>query len=130
MQRISKRLALLSLPMLAPLGAAIPASAAPAAVVQSPAAREVRLGTTSIRESYNSLRQSVALLPQGGYATVWDTQNGNASDVLMQWVRPDVVRPFSTALRASRPAPIRTLGLDVLVQEVIAAMTTSPWPMS
>src|SRR5579872_4406403 len=33
------------------------------------------------------------------------------------------------AFCASRPAPIITLGLEVLVQEVIAAITTSPWPM-
>ena len=29
-------------------------------------------------------------------------------------------------MRASRPAPIRTLGLDVLVQDVIAAIVTPP----
>src|ERR687883_1188048 len=40
------------------------------------------------------------------------------------------LRPFAAALRASRPAPIRTLGFEVLVQEVIAAITTSPCPMS
>src|SRR5712691_5424683 len=40
------------------------------------------------------------------------------------------VRPLATALRASRPAPTITAGFDVLVQEVIAAMTTSPWPRS
>src|SRR5689334_442111 len=39
-------------------------------------------------------------------------------------------RPLAAALRAKRPAPIRTLGLEVLVQEVIAAITTSPWPRS
>src|SRR5436305_8590959 len=39
-------------------------------------------------------------------------------------------RPLAAALRASRPAPISTLGFDVLVQEVIAAITTSPWPRS
>ena len=39
-------------------------------------------------------------------------------------------RPRRLALRASRPAPISTLGLEVLVQEVMAAMTTSPWPRS
>src|SRR3954451_19061336 len=39
------------------------------------------------------------------------------------------LRPFAAALRASRPAPISTLGFEVLVQEVIAAITTSPWPM-
>src|ERR1700748_1071089 len=39
-------------------------------------------------------------------------------------------RPLAAALRANRPAPISTLGLEVLVQEVIAAITTSPWPRS
>src|SRR5690348_6653294 len=38
--------------------------------------------------------------------------------------------PFATALRASSPAPIITFGFDVLVQDVIAAITTSPWPRS
>src|SRR5918994_6722164 len=41
-----------------------------------------------------------------------------------------LVRPRSTALRASRAAPIITCGLDVLVQEVIAAITTAPWSSS
>src|ERR1700744_3624737 len=36
-------------------------------------------------------------------------------------------RPFSTAFLASSAAPIITNGLEVLVQEVIAAMTTCPW---
>ena len=36
------------------------------------------------------------------------------------------VSPRSTALRASRPAPIMTLGFEVLVQLVIAAITTAP----
>ncbi len=35
-------------------------------------------------------------------------------------------RPRSTAFLARSPAPIMTLGLLVLVQEVMAAMTTSP----
>src|SRR4029078_1823914 len=39
-------------------------------------------------------------------------------------------RPLARALRASRPAPIITLGFEVLVQDVIAAITTSPWPRS
>src|SRR4029079_131930 len=39
-------------------------------------------------------------------------------------------RPLAAALRAKRPAPISTLGLEVLVQEVIAAITASPWPRS
>ncbi len=37
-----------------------------------------------------------------------------------------VVRPFSSAFFATRPAPIITLGFDVFVQLVIAAMTTEP----
>jgi hypothetical protein len=36
------------------------------------------------------------------------------------------VSPSSTAFFASRPAPIMTLGFDVFVQLVIAAMTTDP----
>src|SRR5262245_41086181 len=46
-----------------------------------------------------------------------------ASDVFTQGF---TVRPFLSALRANSPAPIITLGFDVLVQEVIAAITTSP----
>src|SRR5580658_3682859 len=57
-------------------------------------------------------------------ATTWLP---GASDVFTQGL---VVRPLAAALRATRPAAIITLGLDVLVQEVIAAMTTSPWPRS
>src|SRR5882672_360516 len=37
-----------------------------------------------------------------------------------------VERPFSTAFFASRPAATRTDGFEVLVQLVIAAMTTLP----
>src|SRR5690349_22199254 len=35
--------------------------------------------------------------------------------------------PLARALRATRPAATSTDGLEVLVQEVIAAITTSPW---
>src|SRR3954452_1978058 len=37
------------------------------------------------------------------------------------------VRPRSPAFLASSAAPIITCGLDVLVQEVMAAITTCPW---
>src|SRR6266571_5121952 len=37
------------------------------------------------------------------------------------------LRPFSTAFFATRPAAIITDGFDVLVQLVIAAITTDPW---
>src|SRR6266516_6124648 len=36
-------------------------------------------------------------------------------------------RPRSTAFLASSAAPTMTLGLDVLVQDVMAAITTEPW---
>ena len=38
-----------------------------------------------------------------------------------------LLSPRSTAFLASSPAPSITVGLDVLVHEVIAAMTTCPW---
>ena len=38
--------------------------------------------------------------------------------------------PRSTAFLASSPAPIITEGLDVLVHEVMAAMTTCPWSIA
>src|SRR3954468_6678434 len=41
-----------------------------------------------------------------------------------------LVSPRSTAFLASRAAPIITCGLEVLVHEVIAAMTTWPWSTS
>src|SRR6266436_264557 len=56
--------------------------------------------------------------------TTWEP---GASEVLTHGF---TVRPLATALRASRPAPTMTVGLDVLVQDVIAAITTSPWPRS
>ena len=46
-----------------------------------------------------------------------------ANEDLTQGLRSS---PSSRALRATSPAPIMTSGLDVLVHEVIAAMTTSP----
>src|SRR5215470_18677666 len=47
-----------------------------------------------------------------------------ASVVLTHGLRS---RPASTAFFASRAAPTITEGLDVLVQDVIAAITTDPW---
>ena len=46
-----------------------------------------------------------------------------ASEVLT--VGP-TVSPRATALRASRPAPTMTVGLEVFVHDVIAAMATDP----
>src|SRR3546814_14935465 len=55
------------------------------------------------------------------------TCDPGASDDLTQGLR---VRPSARAFRATRPAAISTDGLEVLVQLVIAVMTTSPWPRS
>src|SRR4249920_809675 len=52
------------------------------------------------------------------------TFDPGASDVLTQGLR---VSPFSTAFFATSAAPIITDGLDVLVQDVMAAMATAPW---
>src|SRR5258708_19837185 len=57
-------------------------------------------------------------------ATTWLP---GASDVLTQGF---AVSPLAAALRASRPAPISALGLEELVQERIAPITTSPCPRS
>src|ERR1700738_1519908 len=55
------------------------------------------------------------------------TLEPGASDVLTHgWA----TRPRSTAFLAKSPAAIMTEGLDVLVQLVMAAMTTSPWSSS
>jgi hypothetical protein len=52
------------------------------------------------------------------------TREPGASEVLTQGLG---VRPSSCAFFATRPAPIMTEGLLVLVQLVIDAITTSPW---
>ena len=51
------------------------------------------------------------------------TLDPGASVVLTQGLR---FRPLSTAFLASRAAPTMTEGLDVFVQEVMAAITTLP----
>ena len=55
------------------------------------------------------------------------TLEPGASDVLTHGL---AFSPFCTALRARIPAPSITDGLEVLVQLVIAAMTTWPWSSS
>src|ERR1700747_2930700 len=52
------------------------------------------------------------------------TLDPGASEVFTHGLR---FRPRSTAFLASRAAPTMTEGLDVFVQEVIAAITTLPW---
>ncbi|HEY4561875.1 MAG TPA: hypothetical protein VIJ36_02795 [Thermoanaerobaculia bacterium] len=55
------------------------------------ATRKVGLGTSADDERYSSLRQSVALLKDGTYATVWAH---GLHDARMQWVRPDGSQVF------------------------------------
>src|SRR5690348_7128400 len=52
------------------------------------------------------------------------TLEPGASVVLTQGLRAS---PASTALRASSAAPTMTDGLEVFVQDVMAAITTEPW---
>src|SRR5215472_11049726 len=52
------------------------------------------------------------------------TLEPGASVVFTQGLRAS---PASTALRASSAAPTMTDGLEVFVQDVIAAITTEPW---
>ena len=52
------------------------------------------------------------------------TLDPGANDVLTHGLR---VSPRARALRATSPAPTMTSGFEVLVQLVIAAITTSPW---
>src|SRR6202030_742789 len=52
------------------------------------------------------------------------TLEPGASEVFTHGLR---LRPLSTAFLASSAAPTMTEGLDVFVQEVIAAITTEPW---
>ena len=51
------------------------------------------------------------------------TCDPGASDVLTHGL---TLRPRAAALRANSPAATITFGFDVLVHEVIAAITTSP----
>jgi hypothetical protein len=81
MKPISKLFALLVLPLLAP------------ALVHA-GVQEVALGVTTDNEEYNELRQSVALLADGSYASVW-TDRGGAPGARMQWVRPDGSKVFA-----------------------------------
>src|SRR5579859_8078314 len=55
------------------------------------------------------------------------TLEPGASEVFTQGLR---LRPRSTAFLASNAAPTMTDGLEVFVQEVIAAITTEPWSTS
>lgn len=60
----------------------------------------------------------------GSLEVVGDHLGPGASELFTQGLR---CRYFSTTFFASRPAAIITLGLEVLVQEVMAAITTAPF---
>src|ERR1700730_5320183 len=72
-----------------------------------------------------SLSRSVCSPDLARYSAT--TCDPGASEVFTQGL---TFSPLAAALRASRPAPTITLGFDVLVHDVIAAITTSPWPRS
>src|SRR6476620_47088 len=55
------------------------------------------------------------------------TRDPGASDVFTHGL---TARPRSTAFRASNAAAIITAGLEVLVQLVMAAITTCPWSIT
>src|SRR5215467_13809616 len=55
------------------------------------------------------------------------TLEPGASEVFTHGLRDS---PRSTALRASKAAPIITCGLDVFVHDVMDAITTEPWSIS
>ena len=52
------------------------------------------LGVTPALERFYHTGQAVAVLPEGGYAAVWEAADGSNSDVRMQWIRPDGTRVF------------------------------------
>lgn len=63
----------------------LPSSSARAAELP----REVALGTLATSERFNELRQSLALLPDGGYAVVWESRGLGNGDVYLQVVGPE-----------------------------------------
>ncbi|HEV8629912.1 MAG TPA: hypothetical protein VGV61_06305 [Thermoanaerobaculia bacterium] len=82
-------------------------------VVGESIGREVDLGRTALFEEINELRQSVAVLPGGGFATAWTattlwTQQGlPLREVRLQYVRPSggVVFPDGGLVLAATTAP-------------------------
>ena len=66
-------------------------------------------------------------LEPGALVVVGDDREPGASEVFTHGARR---RPSSTARLARRPAATITCGFDVFVHEVIAAITTVPWPSS
>jgi hypothetical protein len=63
--------------------------ALPAAEPASATAKEIALGTTPAIEIFSDFRESVALLTDGTYASVWTDWDGPKFDVRTQWVGPD-----------------------------------------
>jgi hypothetical protein len=89
MRLVSKCFALLALSRLAlPLYAA--------------GAHEVGFGVTPADDEYNELRQSVALLADGSFATVWNT----AGDARLQILRPDGSKVFPDDGRGVTDSPL------------------------
>jgi len=89
MQPVSRCFALLALSLLAP-----PLHAA--------GIHEVGFGVTVADDEYNELRQSVALLADGSFATVWIT----GGDARLQILRPDGSKVFSDDGRSVADSPL------------------------
>jgi hypothetical protein len=70
---------------------------------------EVGFGVTVADDEYNELRQSVALLADGSFATVWST----AGDARLQILRPDGSKVFSDDGRRVSDLPLPFTNLVV-----------------
>lgn len=78
---------------------------------------EVALGTLPVREGFNELRQSIARLPAGGYAVVWESMGLGNGDIHLQVIRPD-------GTKALGPAGVLVAGTGRYESE--AVVTASP----
>lgn len=63
---------------------------------------EVRFGVSVADDEYNELRQPVALLADGSFATVWST----GGDARLQILRPDGSKVFPDEGRSVLPSPL------------------------
>jgi hypothetical protein len=79
--------------------------------------QEVALGTLSVQEGFNELRQSIAPLPEGSYAVAWESRGPGNGDVYLQIVGPD-------GRKALGPRGALVAGTDRYESEAI--VTASP----
>ena len=82
-------------------------------------------GRAAVADEIEAQRVEIAL-QAGLVEVIGDDARPGARELLTY---AGTCSPRSTAFFASSPAASMTLGLDVLVQLVMAAMTTEPWPI-